>query len=213
MSFQVSPRTIAALKPAKLRAEVAGDWQDVPVPKNGQRWAMVAETLQTLSATKIQVLSEDGTLVRALDIARPEVRPQQPEQPEGNDATAAAEGIAALILQAQSLALRQHNESLKTLSELLKSVVADNIKATQSMGTHLGTMAKTVGELAAEVRQLAGALTETAADAAESKIDAAESAASAMVAEGREEGRSETMNKIVETLGPAVGEAIAKRLA
>ena len=65
----VTPYDLTVSQPKAIKAWVDDAWRDVSIPlspKGQPRWKMVHETLSTLQATRVQLLDQDGSVIKAI---------------------------------------------------------------------------------------------------------------------------------------------------
>jgi len=210
VSVTVTPYDLSMTQPKQIKAWVDDSWKDIGIPRNdkGQpRWKLVHETLQTLQATRIQLLDESGGVLKAMGDA-PEPAPAPAPVPAGG---IDLDAFATRMAEAQRVALSAHVEAMRPAWEAVtksQNLVAEMAKQMNGMLQAASDTAKAQQEL---VGKLAELLQDVTDDAVANRLESAEQALENATAEKADQQDRITglLEKAIEFVGPAVAERLA----
>lgn len=215
MTLELTPHDLTVTQPAKIRAWVDDAWQDVAIPKTPKgapRWRMVTETLQTLQASRVQLMDDSGAVMRAIGDPPP-ARPAE-LAPAPAAASVDPDVYAQRLAEAQRVALSAHIEAMRPAWDAVTKSTAQIEKMAAQMTAMLAAAVegqKSQMELAVK---LANMLADVTDDAVATRLEAAdavaESAAAAVESgDGNKDRVADMMEKALELLGPAMVERMA----
>lgn len=211
MSAVVTPYDLSMTQPKQIKAWVDDSWKDIGIPKNdkGQpRWKLVHETLQTLQATRVQLLDESGGVLKAMgDAPEPAGPAPAPAPAAGIDLDA----FASRMADAQRVALSAHVEAMRPAWEAVtksQNLVAEMAKQMNGMLQAAADTAKAQQEL---VGKLAELLQDVTDDAVAGRLESAEQALENATADktDQQDRMAGLLEKAIEFVGPAVAERLA----
>jgi hypothetical protein len=210
VSALVTPYDLSMTQPKQIKAWVDDSWRDIGIPKNdkGQpRWKLVHETLQTLQATRVQLLDESGGVLKAMGDA-PEPGPAPAPAAAGS---MDLDTFASRMAEAQRVALSAHVEAMRPAWEAVtksQNLVAEMAKQMNGMLSAAADTAKAQQEL---VGKLAELLQDVTDDAVAGRLEAAEQAVENATAEkaDNQDRMAGLIEKAMEFVGPAVAERLA----
>jgi hypothetical protein len=143
--------TLTRLRPERLRAELAdGEKTEVAVPNVRKRWSRVCETLASLAWTRLECLDKKGAVLGVIESEEPVGVEEELAKVSGRE-----QGLLALMLRSQDVALSRHERSLKVLldgyGQLLSSVIGRVTQLESSYGQVLRLAQDAVVERAKQV--------------------------------------------------------------
>lgn len=213
MPLDLSPHDLAVVKPAAVKAWVGDSWQDVAIrrgPKGQPAWKVVVETLQSLQATRVQLLAEDGTIQRAFGDSSAPMTPPAPAPAPAQPAQSEADALAQRLAEAQRIALSAHVEAMRPAWD---AVTAAN-KQLAEMAKQMTAMMSAGVEAQKATMELTGKLatmlSDVTDDAVAGRIEAAETALETATAASDDKADKVTglLEKALEQFGPAIAEKI-----
>lgn len=212
MPLDLSPHDLAVVKPAAVKAWVGDSWQDVAIrrgPKGQPAWKVVVETLQSLQASRVQLLGEDGTIQRAFgDPAGPVITAPAPAPAPAQPAQSETDALAQRLAEAQRIALSAHVEAMKPAWEAVTAAnkqLAEMAKQMTAMMSAGVEAQKATMELTGK---LASMLSDVTDDAVAGRIEAAEAALETATAatEAKSDKVENLLEKALEHFGPALAQ-------
>jgi len=210
MTGLVTPYDLTMAQPKQIRAYVDDSWHDIAIPRTekGQpRWKLVHETLSSMQATRIQLLDDTGTILKAVgDGPAAQAPAPAPAGGPGID----LDTFAARLADAQRVALTAHVEAMKPAWAAVEAhgkLVSEMAKQMTQMLGAASEVTKNQQEL---VAKLADLLSDVTDDAVSARLEGAELAAQASENQAEQSDRvAGLMEKALELVGPAVAQRLA----